>query len=137
MTLVERLHVKGAPLALEARAEILRLTAENFKLAAGQCLNVYGDEHGHPYCNEIAALKAELAQARKREVKVRWESEKESDCPRAFVGPHWVGSVVKRVDLNWNAYGFEWKKLIFDVDLTSARAAVEAEAFKAICGEVK
>jgi hypothetical protein len=41
-----------------AIAEIERLTAENFALAAGQCPNVTGDEGGTPRCAEIERLNA-------------------------------------------------------------------------------
>lgn len=39
--------------------EVERLQAENFALAAGQCVNPTADEGGRPYCKEIASLKAE------------------------------------------------------------------------------
>jgi hypothetical protein len=38
---------------------IAALEAENFKLAAGQCVNATADDGGRPYCKKIAALVAE------------------------------------------------------------------------------
>ena len=40
-------------------AELAALRAENFALAAGQCVNATADEGGRPYCKEIEALRAE------------------------------------------------------------------------------
>ena len=39
-------------------AELRRLHAENFALAAGQCMNVVGDESGTPICAKAAQLQA-------------------------------------------------------------------------------
>jgi hypothetical protein len=50
---------RGAKLdAVEAR--IAELEAENFKLAAGQCVNATADEGGTPRCAEITRLRAAL-----------------------------------------------------------------------------
>jgi hypothetical protein len=58
-------HPQGAPHVAEwAAAEIERLTAENFALAAGQCVNVTGDEGGRLRCAEIERLNAALDDAR-------------------------------------------------------------------------
>lgn len=38
-------------------SEIERLNAENFALAAVQCVNATADEGGRPYCAEIAAIR--------------------------------------------------------------------------------
>jgi hypothetical protein len=43
-------------------AEIVALREENFKLAAGQCVNASGDEGGTPQCKEIAALRDAVSQ---------------------------------------------------------------------------
>ncbi len=45
----------------KAEREIERLTAENFALAAGQCVNATADEGGRPYCREISRLTTELS----------------------------------------------------------------------------
>lgn len=45
-------------LARQAAAELRRLHAENFALAAGQCMNVVGDEGGTPMCFKAQQLQA-------------------------------------------------------------------------------
>jgi hypothetical protein len=47
------------PICNEAADEIERLRAENFTLAAGQCVNATGDEGGRPICLEVIRLRAE------------------------------------------------------------------------------
>lgn len=42
----------------KAAAELRRLHAENFALAAGQCMNVVGDEGGTPMCAKAQQLQA-------------------------------------------------------------------------------
>ena len=63
--LVQRLHALSRyahddrSIGSEAADAIERLTAENFALAAGQCVNATSDEGGTPRCAEIARLTAE------------------------------------------------------------------------------
>jgi hypothetical protein len=47
-------------------AEVKRLQAENFALAAGQCASVTGDEGGTPICEEVQRLREELAASESR-----------------------------------------------------------------------
>ena len=54
---------KPADIAEKCAAELRRLHAENFALAAGQCLNAVGDEGGTPIC----AKAAQLQMARERD----------------------------------------------------------------------
>ena len=45
------------------RQQIADLRAENFKLAAGQCVNATADDGGTPYCAELSTLRQHLAEA--------------------------------------------------------------------------
>ena len=56
---------------LRLRAEVEELRAENFALAAGQCVNATADEGGRPYCKELAALRAEVARLKTVPMKYR------------------------------------------------------------------
>ena len=67
----------------DAIAEIERLCAENFALAAGQCANVVGDEGGTPQCKRIAELSAGLADA--CELLQGWIAAK---CPPRYRSEH-------------------------------------------------
>lgn len=46
------------------------LEAENFKLAAGQCANVVGDEGGTPQCKRIKELEQEVERLQQQNVAV-------------------------------------------------------------------
>lgn len=53
------LHDKAAALITRLSADLAALEAENFRLAAGQCIverGLIGDEHGHFYCSVSADL---------------------------------------------------------------------------------
>ena len=61
LRLADRLSGHGGLTFVEmhaAAAELRRLHAENFALAAGQCMNVVGDESGTPICAKAAQLQA-------------------------------------------------------------------------------
>jgi hypothetical protein len=76
----------AASLALERAelaAEVESLRLENFKLAAGQCANVVGDEGGTPQCKRIAELSAGLADA--CELLQGWIAAK---CPPRYRSEH-------------------------------------------------
>ena len=48
----------GGNTATKAAAELRRLQAENFMLAAGQCVHATADEGGTPMCAEVQRLQS-------------------------------------------------------------------------------
>lgn len=79
---VEELRASRASTA-EARAEVERLKAENFALAAGICPMGFGDDGGTPRCcaeKEIADLRAQLDASGSVKVpkKMNWQDVPES-----------------------------------------------------------
>lgn len=66
---------KAAQELRRLHAEVKALRAENFQLAAGQCVHATADESGTPMCAEIEALRENLAA--KRHV---------CDCQREVIG---------------------------------------------------
>jgi len=69
---VDLLPDPAPAVVIECLDEIERLRAENFILAAGQCVSATADEGGRPYCKEVIALRAERDALRMDAERYRW-----------------------------------------------------------------